>query len=594
MKDPRSSVPSEVESGWVFSWFLRLGVVYLVVALLAGAFDVSYILRHHVRYPFGDQWIWLARLYERGFWCGFTSQYNEHRLIVPGVFYYADYRYFGSRNTLLAIVSLLFQLGCGALLIVPLWRSTEVWKPLRCFFAGFVAMTVLWFIQAEDLFYPYQLQISCANFGILAAMHLFARLASRRKERVGRLAGLWVAVFACAFWATFSFGHGILIWPVLLALGMAARFSKRELLMIAAVFACAASLYFIQYQKPAGSASPLESLRQPSRVVQYAVLLIGLPLFGAGAPDVSVMSHAGLYATAATGVVLALLMLARFALAKPGERQAFEYIYCAMLATNLGAAVLAALSRGNFPLEQALSGRYAPMPLIFWISLIALTTIHLCRAEARGGVGRVMWCGLLAAASAVMLPAQFTMGHYMAYRARNQAAAALSMAVGTPDAPRIREEMAPPALVAFVDRNGVRLLGHSLFADAGLQWLGSRVTDHFQPAGGGACLGAVDSLNPVAGSTTPGVRLAGWAWDVRGHRAARRVWVTDAEGMIRGLGQTGEERPDVAGAYKDKAMAESGWVAYSRTPVPGTPFTVLAEVGDGRSVCPIGQRAAGN
>ena len=154
--------------------------------------------------------------------------------------------------------------------------------------------------------------------------------------------------------------------------------------------------------------------------------------------------------------------------------------------------------------------------------------------------------------------------------------------------------MAPPALVALVDRNGMRLLGHSLFTDAGQLWLGSRLSDHFQQAGGGACLGAVDSATPLAGSTTPGVRLAGWAWDVRGHRAARRVWVTDAEGTIRGLGQTGEERPDVAAAYKNKAMAESGWVAYSRTPVRDSSLTVLAEVGDGSSVCPIGQRAAGN
>lgn len=42
------------------------GLCYLIVALLIVTFDIGFILRHYTRFPFGDHWIWLAVLYERG------------------------------------------------------------------------------------------------------------------------------------------------------------------------------------------------------------------------------------------------------------------------------------------------------------------------------------------------------------------------------------------------------------------------------------------------------------------------------------------------------------------------------------------------
>jgi len=88
------------------------GIAYLAFAILVGLADILFILRHYPTFPFGDHWIWLARLYERGPLGAIWSQYNEHRLVFPGVLFFLDHRYFGSVNGLLIIASMLFQAGC--------------------------------------------------------------------------------------------------------------------------------------------------------------------------------------------------------------------------------------------------------------------------------------------------------------------------------------------------------------------------------------------------------------------------------------------------------------------------------------------------
>jgi len=565
------------------------GIAYLAFAILVGLADILFILRHYPTFPFGDHWIWLARLYERGPLGAIWSQYNEHRLVFPGVLFFLDHRYFGSVNGLLIIASMLFQAGCAILLILPLWRQAEIPKPVRCVFAGFVIIAMFWFIQAENFFYVLQLVLACANLGCLATLHFFSRAAWRQDSSAHPATWLWIATLGCAFWATFSFGHGILIWPALLLTGLAVRLPGRSLLLILLAFVCAVGLYFLGYHTPAGHASPLESLRHPLRVVQYAVLMLGLPFFGVQSQDVSLFTHFGSYGITLGGILAAVAMLLRFALVKAARENREQYVYCPMLLVSLGAVFLAALGRSNFPVDQALSGRYGHIPLLFWISLAALVTADLSRRERRGGLGRAIWCALLMLASAATLSMQITMGRYMAIRSRDQAAAAMSITVGVPDTARIAEELTVPELVRYVDRFTQRALGHSLFARPEAAWIGTPLLDHFRPAPAGVCMGLVDSVNSLPEPSSPGDRLAGWAWDAGRQRPTSRIWIVDDRMIVRGLGITGKLRLDLAAVSGNRAMETAGWMAYSRPPGDGSgALTVFAELGGGESVCQIG------
>jgi hypothetical protein len=564
-------------------------VIYLGFAVLVGLWDISYILRHYTRFPFGDYWIWLARLYENGLLATLHSQFNEHRLIIPGLCYFLDHRYFGSTNSFTIVLLVLMQVGCIVLIALPLCRKIDIPQPVRYVFGGFVVITMLWFIQAEDFFYAYQICFFSCNLGILAALHLLVRLVERARQ--SRPLG-WVGagMLVCALWANFSNGHGILIWPVLLAAGLLLRLPKRALLAVLLTFGCALGIYFFHYRTPAGDASPWESLHHPIYVLQYVVLMIGLPLFGGGAQDVRLSVHFGSYVASVSGILLAIVLLVRFARARAAQRSREQIIYCCLMALCLGACFITALGRSRFPVSQALSGRYAPVPLLFWISLIGLITVQICAWEVRGGVGRAVWCVLLAMASVATLSTQVWLGGYMAGRERAQAAAALSITVGAPDMARIGQELTPVLdRIRFVDRKATPFLGHSLFARPGADLLGTPLLDRFHLAPDGECVGFVDQVNWLPQPAERGVRLLGWSWDARRRREVGGIWVVDEHQIIRGLGITRVFRPDVAAAYSNGAMDSAGWFAYARLPAQesGT-VAVFAGLDGGKSVCRIG------
>ena len=562
---------------------------FLACSILAGLADIVFLLRHYTRFPFGDQWAWLEKLYKYGLWATLGTQFNEHRLVIPGLCYFADHRYFGGTNTFLVLLLVGMQIGCILLLILPIGWQAGIPKPVRYIFGGFVVITMLWFIQAEDFFYPYQICIICCNLGILGALHLFARCVERTRQSQ-TVFWLGIGVVGCAFWANFSNGHGILVWPVLLAMGVVLRLPARPLVIGGMVMLGALAIYFFHYHTPAQHAGPWESLQHPIQVMHYAALMIGLPFFGAGTQDIGLSRHAAAYVISLAGILCALVMLTRFALFKALQNSREQIIYSSLMLLCLGTCAITALGRSRFPVWQALSGRYAPIAMLFWISLAGLATACLCGREAGGGTRRAIWCGVMIVASSATLATQARMGRYMAGREREQAAAALSITLGVPDMARIGEELSRRFdRIEFVDRAARPFLGHSLFWRAGTEFLGTPLPDHFQLLGADDCAGFVDASRRLP-EPTMGARLLGWAWDRRPRGTVSGIWVVDDQKVIRGMGVTRVSRPDVGATFVDHAMDAAGWIAYAQLPAQGPDaLTVFASLDDNqRSVCQIG------
>src|SRR5208337_3768824 len=59
------------------------------------------------------------------------------------------------------------------------------------------------------------------------------------------------------------------------------------------------------------------------------------------------------------------------------------------------------------------------------------------------------------------------------------------------------------------------------------------------------CTGALESTAPIVDPGGPGLRLTGWAWDVKHQRPPLAIVVT-TNGIITGIGAVGGWRPDVA------------------------------------------------
>lgn len=559
-------------------------LAYFVFAMFVVGADITYIALNFPKLPFGDHWIWLAVVLQKGPLAALYQQYNEHRLTVPGLAYLADFYWFHGTNRFLLAVSMLLQMGCIVLLAAPLWQLRAIPKPVRYVFAGMVAILLFWFIQGESFFLTFSLCMACANAGILASLYLFSRLASRDPKSHPHL--LLAGVIFFAFWANYSYGHGILVWPVLLAMCVLMRLPRRYFLIIGAGFVTAVAIYFYHYERPAISAAA----PTPVRMLRYIVLMLGLPFIGPGAEPVVFSEHVGSYLLSIAGILAAAGLLARFALVRREHENGEQVFYCSLLMLSLGSVLLTAWNRsGRFPAEQALSGRYAPVPLLFWISLAALITVYLSRLETAAGFGRAIWCVLLIFASLATLSGQKKPGIYLARLNRTQAAAAMSISVGVPDIPQIKANLQEASdFVFYVDRMERAQLGRSYFDPPERAWIGTPLQQHFQLAAAGACQGAVDSSVPLPKPAVSGIKVSGWAWDVKGHRPAELLFVTDEGSIIRGLGVSHMPRPDVAAAHSDPNMESTGWVAYAQAPADSRPLTVFSELSDGKAVCQIG------
>jgi hypothetical protein len=564
---------------------------FFAFALLVVGSDLAHLLTNYTRYPFGDHWIWLLRLYEKGTFFTLTTQYNEHRLVVPGIFYLLDHRLFGTTNSLLIVVSILLQAGCGLFLITPIWRQSGMPGPVRLVFAGFVGILMFWFIQGENFFYPFSLCMACSNLGILAALHFMGRITENRDQDAAHSTWLWAAVLISALWATFSYGHGLLIWPILVLLAWVTGMPARRVALVLVVFAVVCGLYFLQYHTPENRVSPVEALRHPLRIVHYLVLMMGLPMFGTYVTDLRVSMNVASYVISAGGILIGLLLCGRFVWLRGGQRCQASVFYHAVMGLCLGAALITAVNRSEFPTSQALSGRYAAIPLLFWVSLAGLATRYLTQLEIGGGGGRTVWCGVLIAATLATLPEQFIKGGYFAMRSGAQKAAALSIAMGAPDRETIAVELTNPERIEQVDKQWMLSSGRpSIFARPETAMLGKPLLSQFRLAPSSACRGTLDAVTPYQSGSNTASKLIGWAWATNPRRQVADIYITDAQMVVRGLGSTHVFRPDVANHFSDEAMNFAGFQGYAPLPMPNAgALTAFADLGDGQGVCQIGE-----
>jgi hypothetical protein len=83
----------------------------------------------------------------------------------------------------------------------------------------------------------------------------------------------------------------------------------------------------------------------------------------------------------------------------------------------------------------------------------------------------------------------------------------------------------------------------------------------------GDCIGALESVAPIVEPSGPGLRVTGWAWDVKHQRPPSAIVVT-TNGIITGVGAVGGWRPDVAALQPGISISKSyaGYIAYLPEP----------------------------
>ena len=296
-------------------------------------------------FPFWDQWELvplLAKVHDGSLgWNDLVSPHNEHRILFPRLLMLG-----------LALISRwnvrweqVASLLCAAVLCAILLRAViarlgaSTWPRGMIWISSAVVVVSLFSLnQWQNWSFGWQCQIFMS---VLAVITGFALL-SHPQWGTTRL----ILAILCGIVATFSFGNGIVFWPVGMTLLWVNRGESRlkGILMVW----CAVSIAMVALNWGVHK----ESVPSVRAVIPYFFTAIGAPLFpyhagGAiGAGMVGLTGAAWLFRRKPDPLALALALYA------------------------VGTAVLLALARGGEGPEQALSSRYITCTQFFWLGMM--------------------------------------------------------------------------------------------------------------------------------------------------------------------------------------------------------------------------------
>lgn len=556
-----------------------VAVALAVLAVAVVALTLAEIADVHTALPYLDQWSVVDEVgkIKDGSW-GFDdlwSQHNEHRPVVPRLFFYADYWLGDGKNYLNAILMPAFQLVSAALIAGAAWLVVRERRGGRPVAWGALAVALAMQFttaQIENFITGYNVQFDC---GFAFALGSFAALVlpgirRHRRPLVPPIAAAAIAIVLAAL-SQLSVANGVACWPVLALAAAWCGFPRRYWAAFIAIGAVVTLLYFIGYERPPDGADPVEGIKHPLRLAEFFLLLMGSPF-------IVLFNNTAAKFLGAIAVVAAI-PLAVESVRRRDRHVGVVFLYSVMAFVLIGTAIIAA---GRSPLGevQATSPRYAQGPAAYWACLAILWGLALLRVR-RSFLARL----------APQLLFGFLVGtalatYWDAVDPWDERFHSLGL---TEDAIRSGVyDRAQIALLYPADRTAevVRLIpilrnGHySVFNGSNdSDYMGLPIsTFTSRPA---ACVGAFDGPVPVAAAEGSGV--GGWAWDTSKSALVDKVLLADSSGTIVGFANQRVSRPDVPAALGLVKSADSGWRGYSLA--SATPVTAYAVVADG--VCAL-------
>jgi hypothetical protein len=382
--------PAYTSSAPAVAAWLRIAIVAL--ALLPPLYVLIVIRTQTVDIPFADQWAMLpvlAHSYDGTLSFGdLWVQHNEHRLLVPRALMLVLARLSGWNTRAEMGASLALAAASFCVLVYQLRATGKAigwrWRWL----VPVLSLTTFSLNQAESWWGGWNIQIFLSVLGVTASLALLSRAVPR-----------WLTLIAamlCGVIASYSYGPGLLIWPVgfaLLALQTRAapRATAGRILAWSSAGIITIALFFSNYTWSA-QATPLGSIvRAPRPYLVYSVTYLGAPptrgaveyLFGQLTGDTQAICNLGdsdlcaYVNTTAIGAGIAgvaIFALVIWALARRVPLSIWlPYVGLGLYA--LGTGVMTSLGRASYGNHQALAQRYATTASLFWLALIVLSAL---------------------------------------------------------------------------------------------------------------------------------------------------------------------------------------------------------------------------
>jgi hypothetical protein len=362
--------------GWG-AWAALAVVPWLLLVFL--------VARYALDAPLIDQWSFVSQLESESTgtltFDSLRSQHGEHRPLFPRLIMLAlagvsgwNVRYEIAVNVLIA-TALFFALAKLLRREISSPAEAPVWL------WALLSLLVFSLSQWENWLWGWQLVVFLNVLSVAVGIVFLTRRPLGWRHFVGAAAAGIVA--------TYSFGNGLLFWPIgfgVLALAARTGPPRRLLLGVWVVLSTLVVASYLAGFQRGGSPMTFETIViRPLGFLRYALTFLGSPLAsfsGSAFPprDSGIAALVG-----ALGLLFFTLAARRAIRRRPMEVDRLIPFF-ALAAYALSSGLIAAVSRLRFGIPQALASRYTTISSLFWIGLIGvtlLTTEPRATAEAR-------------------------------------------------------------------------------------------------------------------------------------------------------------------------------------------------------------------
>jgi hypothetical protein len=551
---------------WSLSVYIILGSIFAVHRLYFAA-------------PYGDVWWFIRDMSEfRDHRIGLNflwHQHSEHRIVLPRLILWIDLLFFRFSGVFSIFCSYLFQAAEALLLCSAFWRIGNNDPASKLAYAALVFGMMFSASQIENFILPFQVQFPMAFFA--ASMSIFLML--RQCETPS---GNWVAMILGLFAAvcgTLSLASGLLIWPVLLLVCFFERASLTTLVTIIIAGVAMWIFYFIGYV-PSPDLDPWVPLTHPGTVAAFTFTFLASALSATPSRFADILGLCSL--SIGTGGFILYLRTRSDSFWKI---PAF-FVYLALFIA--GTALLAAIGRLNFGLGQAAASRYRTPVLIFWASILGLSSSWWNRRASE--IGRSLGTPILAVLflAIFVVPAQRRPLEHFTRLSKQISENSIALAFDATD--RVYGELfsLKPDFVRryapFLRENHL-----SIFADRLYTARDEPLAALFIGTSAQECSGSFDGLKVLGDGLRQKGTVFGWGWLRNESRGFETIVLGDDRGVTVGLAHGTEGRPDVASYFRNPNMLATGWSGYFNAEPMSKIITAYAILPDGKTLCPLGQ-----
>lgn len=387
---------------------LRKLLLLLPLAIFV-AISCYIVMFHHVWPLSRDQWHMYAPYFEKGLWEAALTPMSDHRHLVPFLFFHIDMAWFGGLNHFLVFTGAVFNLAIVALLLFALYRCHEDPDASRLAAAIWIVFSFSWLINIAQLGWgfmstQYYLAIFCCLFSVFIALR-----------------SLPLAIIAGGV-ATFSFGMGILVWPVLLMIGWLHRAPMHFYITITTALAASLAAFMLM---PGGDSIRHDMLFFPTETLRFIFQLPAGPIYyllkSYRFIDIELLQTV---ATAVSTVAVSgsLFMLGWLIWKRP-KFSVFQELCVALVLLGLGSSIMITFIRTGGFLDIWVD-RYQIWAVLFWCGFCPLCGYALKRA-----LPLFMMCCL----PLLALPSQLDMGARLSEYNIRVEQSLLAYQVGLPD-----------------------------------------------------------------------------------------------------------------------------------------------------------------